>query len=208
MGQFNLQNYEEVKDRIPRFYAKYPDGRLITKLENHTDEFGKVVFKAEAWNGEILLSTGWAYEEKTTTGNGVNRDAWVENCETSAIGRALANLGLNGEKPRPSREEMQKVQKAQPSQDKPHEAPGLETGLLTRRKALYDTGDATIQGLLAKSKTTWSTSDLATKTLAVEQIEKQWETIKSTTKKPIENEDLIAKVFEGEVVDDPGLGIF
>ena len=102
----NLQNYEEVKDRIPAFLTKYPSGRITTSLMEHGTDMAWVVFRAELWTGDILLSTGWAYEAK---GQGVNKDAWVENCETSAIGRALANLAIHAG-PRPSREEMSKVQ--------------------------------------------------------------------------------------------------
>jgi hypothetical protein len=68
----------------------------------------EVVFKAELFNGDILLSTGWAFERE---GDGmVNQTSHLENCETSAIGRALANITIHGDK-RPSREEMEKVQR-------------------------------------------------------------------------------------------------
>lgn len=114
MAQFNLENYQEVKDRITTFIKDYPQGRIITNLEQFTQDFTKVMFKASLYNGENLIATGWAYEEKATSN--VNKDSWVENCETSAIGRALANIGMNGSAPRPSREEMQKVQKMNPPQ--------------------------------------------------------------------------------------------
>jgi hypothetical protein len=67
------------------------------------------VFKAELWLDDVLISTGWA-EEVRGQGN-VNKTSHVENCETGAVGRALANAGMAGgslEK-RPSREEMSKV---------------------------------------------------------------------------------------------------
>ena len=58
----------------------------------------------------ILKTTGIAQETKGQ-GGFANADAWMENCETSAIGRALANWKYQGStKPRPSREEMSKVQ--------------------------------------------------------------------------------------------------
>jgi hypothetical protein len=69
------------------------------------------VFKAELWLDDVLISTGWA-EEVRGQGN-VNKTSHVENCETGAVGRALANAGMAGgllEK-RPSREEMGKVQR-------------------------------------------------------------------------------------------------
>jgi hypothetical protein len=69
------------------------------------------VIRAELWLGEQLIATGYA-EEVRGAGN-VNRTSHVENCETSAIGRALANCGMAGSDmtKRPSREEMSKVQR-------------------------------------------------------------------------------------------------
>jgi hypothetical protein len=69
------------------------------------------VIRAELWLGENLIATGYA-EEVRGAGN-VNRTSHVENCETSAIGRALANCGMAGSDmtKRPSREEMSKVQR-------------------------------------------------------------------------------------------------
>lgn len=110
MAQFNLSDYEPVQDRIKKFYEKYPDGRIITNMESR--ENNTYIFKATLYKSEsdieknVPLSTGWAQE---MVGKGyVNQTSALENCETSAIGRALANIGMNGDK-RPSREEMQKV---------------------------------------------------------------------------------------------------
>jgi NADH/NAD ratio-sensing transcriptional regulator Rex len=64
------------------------------------------VVKAYVYLGDTLVSTGLAYEKN---GEGyVNKTSHLENCETSAIGRALANFNYAGSK-RPSREEMQKA---------------------------------------------------------------------------------------------------
>jgi hypothetical protein len=67
------------------------------------------VFKAQLWLDDVLISTGWA-EEVRGQGN-VNKTSHVENCETGAVGRALANAGMAGSDvhKRPSREEMSKV---------------------------------------------------------------------------------------------------
>jgi hypothetical protein len=103
---FNLDNYEQVKDRITRFYADHPDGRIITDLVTDAGSLATVAaFRASIYLGDILKATGYAFEAQ---GQGVNRDAWVENAETSAIGRALANMDYCGTL-RPSREEMSKV---------------------------------------------------------------------------------------------------
>jgi hypothetical protein len=67
------------------------------------------VFKCELWLDNEIIATGWA-EEIRGQGN-VNKTSHVENCETGAVGRALANAGLSGSDftKRPSREEMGKV---------------------------------------------------------------------------------------------------
>ncbi|MBW2977422.1 hypothetical protein KY331_01110 [Candidatus Woesearchaeota archaeon] len=102
---FNLEDYEPVEERIKKFYEKYPEGRIITEPLNVDRISQEAFFRAEIWNGNIMLSTGYAHE---ISGSGyVNKTSHVENCETSAIGRALANMGLHGNK-RPSREEMEK----------------------------------------------------------------------------------------------------
>jgi hypothetical protein len=69
------------------------------------------VFKCELWLNDEIIATGWA-EEIRGQGN-VNKTSHLENCETGAVGRALANAGLSGSDftKRPSREEMGKVQR-------------------------------------------------------------------------------------------------
>jgi hypothetical protein len=72
------------------------------------------VIRAELWLEDVCIATGYA-EEVRGAGN-VNRTSHVENCETSAVGRALANAGMAGTdvNKRPSREEMTKVQNTAP----------------------------------------------------------------------------------------------
>lgn len=105
---FNLNDYETVDERLKRFYKDYKNGRIITEMVHYDDS--KVVFKAylyKSFDDEKVWATGYA-EETRAFGNPVNKTAHLENCETSAIGRALANAGYSGDK-RPTREEMQKV---------------------------------------------------------------------------------------------------
>ena len=105
---FNLADYETVEVRLEKFIKDYPDFRIATELE--VCEKDRYIVKAYLFKDaqqSLALSTGLA-EEKVTD-RGVNQTSALENCETSAIGRALANAGYAAKGKRPSREEMTKV---------------------------------------------------------------------------------------------------
>jgi hypothetical protein len=112
MANFNLDNYETVEDRLKVFWNDNPKARIYTEIVHMTDDGTCVTVRAEIYKMEVdarPVATGIAQETKGQ-GGFANKDAWVENCETSAIGRALANWMYQGSKaPRPSREEMSKV---------------------------------------------------------------------------------------------------
>jgi len=108
---FDLSNYETVEQRLVRWWAAYPNGRVYTCMMNYTGD--ACVFYCELYadkDDKVPVATGYAEEIKTD--RGVNATSFVENAETSAIGRAIGNcvLGSNGT-PRPSRNEMQKVER-------------------------------------------------------------------------------------------------
>ena len=122
MANFNLDDYEPVHVRIKKFYEKYDAGRIIPELISDVNKLDIVVMKATLYDGEIELGAGHAFEEKDL--GFVNKTSHLENCETSAIGRALANIGLHGDL-RPSREEMLKTQRTPAKQDpRPVQNPG------------------------------------------------------------------------------------
>jgi hypothetical protein len=110
---FNLQDYEPVAARHFRWLEKHPNGRTITHMVSQPGA-DICVIRAELWLEDVCIATGYA-EEVRGAGN-VNRTSHVENCETSAVGRALANAGMAGSdvSKRPSREEMTKVQNTAP----------------------------------------------------------------------------------------------
>jgi hypothetical protein len=110
---FNLDDYEPVAVRHSRWLAQHPNGRTITHMVS-VPGADVCVIRAELWLEDLCIATGYA-EEVRGAGN-VNRTSHVENCETSAVGRALANAGMAGTdvNKRPSREEMSKVQNTAP----------------------------------------------------------------------------------------------
>src|SRR5919198_30 len=105
---FDPNGYAPVAERIRLFYAAHPRGRILTMLASHTEH--AVVFMALVYRDAtdaMPAATGWASERE---GDGdVNAVACLENTETSAIGRALANLGFTASRQRPSAEEMAKA---------------------------------------------------------------------------------------------------
>ena len=103
--------YAPVADRIVLFYERYPEGRIVTQLTMHNER--EIVFCASVYRDQksrVPAATGWASER---VGDGdINTVACLENTETSAIGRALANLGFIASRQRPSAEEMAKAVRA------------------------------------------------------------------------------------------------
>ena len=103
--------YALVASRITLFYERYPEGRIVTELVARTPT--DVTFRAAVYRSPAdrePAATGWASERE---GDGdVNAVACLENTETSAVGRALANLGFTAASQRPSAEEMAKAARA------------------------------------------------------------------------------------------------
>jgi hypothetical protein len=115
MAKFNLADYETVEDRLKKAHALYEDLRVVTDWQNGyepADGPRTWVVKASIFltAGDqahgLAKATGYAFETDGT--GGANNGSALENAETSAIGRALANMNLSGNK-RTSREEMTKV---------------------------------------------------------------------------------------------------
>ena len=108
---FNLDDYETVEVRLEKFIKDYPDFRVETELVSFQND--RYIVKAwlyRTFADSTPFSSGLA--EETISSRGVNATSALENCETSAIGRALANAGYASKGKRASREEMVKVTKA------------------------------------------------------------------------------------------------
>jgi len=104
---FNSGEYALVASRISLFYERHPTGRIVTELVSRDRD---VLFKASVYRSATDAqpsATGWASEREGDSE--INAVACVENTETSAIGRALANLGFTASTRRPSREEIEKA---------------------------------------------------------------------------------------------------
>lgn len=85
------KQYAEVNQRIKAFRMLCPNGCITTEIISHQD--GVVIMKASVIDEEgKLLGTGTAYEKEGSSN--INKTSYIENCETSAIGRALAMVGL------------------------------------------------------------------------------------------------------------------
>jgi hypothetical protein len=150
MASFNLQDYETVEDRLVKFWSDNPNGRIETNLVH----FGGGQFIVQAFvyrNADDPVPTTTGYAEETVSNRGVNQTSALENCETSAIGRALANWIYAAKGKRPSRQEMEKVAR----------------GTVVKAPTIHDT---LAQELLAYSKDTNARKAFVLQALGVESL--------------------------------------
>lgn len=110
MARFNLDEYETVEERLKKFWADHPEGSVSSDVIHYSDNRIVIQARVSTQAGDITEPYAMGIAEETRGAGFVNKEAHVENCETSAIGRALANLNYATKK-RPSREEMKKVGK-------------------------------------------------------------------------------------------------
>ena len=112
MAHFNLSEYQTVQERIDLFWQRYPAGRINVELVSFTPE--QVVFKAEIFaNRDEVDPITVDFAEERLGSSPVNKTSFVENCATSAVGRAISMLGgeFSPKGKRPSQQEMSKVQR-------------------------------------------------------------------------------------------------
>ena len=108
---FNLEDYETVEERLAKFWKDHPEGRIETKLIVNTPT-QYIVWSAIYRDSADVQPWATGLAEETVQGRGVNATSALENCETSSLGRSLANAGYATKGKRASREEMTKVAKA------------------------------------------------------------------------------------------------
>jgi len=105
---FNPADYASVQERLPLFWKDCPRGRINTEIV--TDDGTRIIVRADLYadiTDAVPTTTGFAEEVRGSSM--VNKTSAIENCETSAIGRALANYQYQGSTKRASLEEMVKV---------------------------------------------------------------------------------------------------
>ena len=119
-------DYALVNQRIKAFRMVYPDGIIDTQMVSN--ENGICIIKAqvgyyeEDYDGCVIrwLGTGYAYEKEDSSF--INKTSYIENCETSAVGRALGMAGFGIDVSVASAEEMQNaIQNQQPTQEEADE---------------------------------------------------------------------------------------
>ena len=105
--RFNPDEYITVSERIEKFYARFPQGRIVTTIIEHSAETGFILMRAEVYrepDDGFPAATGHAYELRSA--GHVQAGSYVEVCETSSVGRALALLGFEVRRGVASREEV------------------------------------------------------------------------------------------------------
>lgn len=109
MAGFNLADYQTVQDRIEIFWRLYPEGRIFNDIVLTNEK--EVIIKCSVWKDRMAqLPDATDFAQEPITEKGINSVSAVENCATSATGRALSLLGgeLSPSKKRASATEMEK----------------------------------------------------------------------------------------------------
>jgi len=162
MNNFDLTNYDSVADRISEFYKRYPKGLIKTVILSSLEHIQKyVVMEARIWfekTKEVPIAQDQSQDITLTYGpedngfdsmghameiagqRGANQTSWLENCETSAIGRALANRDIWITRKGASKKEMEKVETANPTNKTKKGSPSEKQIKLIKFKLASDLG--------------------------------------------------------------------
>ena len=196
--RFNPEEYETVDERIKRFYEDNPEGAIITDLKSDPADFGQcryaaIVFRSASDAPHRPWATGYAYEVAgQSSRDGANFGSHEENCETSAIGRALANAGYSGAK-RPSREEMNSAKgKQEKIADKPDDAETVRKRVSGEMKAFAHTKKVDMRDMqVAFRDHIHAQFSIDSKEANAHQLGSGWESFKKSYETPTDTENLI-----------------
>lgn len=137
MAYFNVEEYQTVQERIDLFWEKYPQGRLSAELVFHSES--QFIVRTEVFlNRDDLHPATVDFAEERVGSSNVNKTSALENCVTSSYGRSIADLGgiFSPKGKKPSREEMQKVERAKTPGEQWIERANNETDI-DKLRALY-----------------------------------------------------------------------
>jgi hypothetical protein len=132
MAHFNLNEYQTVQERIDLFWKRYSSGRFNLELVSMTPE--QVVFKAEVYlHKDDLYPATVDFAEERLGSSPVNKTSFVENCATSALGRAISALGgeFSPKGKRASASEMSKVARLSTTENYPEVSRNWQAALAT-----------------------------------------------------------------------------
>ena len=160
MANFNLNDYVQVNERVMKFWQDHKEGRINTEIIRWED--GVIVMKAVVFancTDAEPNATGNAYEKEESSH--INKTSALENCETSAIGRALAVMGYEIKKSIASREE---VSNAVEQQNKLKQAASTTTRTTTEQRGATTAQINAIRKIAESKKVDISKHDLKTMT--------------------------------------------
>lgn len=103
------KDYNTVNQRVLAFRELFPEGSIQTEIISHDND--KILMKATIYDGVgRIIAIGHAFEEKELSF--INKTSYIENCETSAVGRALGFIGIGATEAIASVEELEKAEEA------------------------------------------------------------------------------------------------
>ena len=163
------KEYVEVNERLKEFRNTFKDYSLTTEIIELTPEY--CVLKAIITDDKgIIRATGLAQENRDSSY--INKTSYIENCETSAWGRALGNFGIGIDSAICTADELLMALNAQQQEKKPTPAAktpdqsfltvGSSVKAAATRAGKYELSDAEIVAKAEKS--TYSDEELAKKT--------------------------------------------
>ena len=111
------KDYITVNERIKEFRKQHPQGQILNQVMANAD--GQVMFQCKVIVDGVLVATAHAYEKEGSSF--INKTSYIENCETSAVGRALGMYGIGIDTSLASADEVANAVKQQASTKDSHE---------------------------------------------------------------------------------------